>query len=147
MANNNNTKNPVRKYAEVRKYDKEKSKWIFGLLKLGEAFAVFLFTFGIYGLGCLANNLVGTIIGRFFGFIKTTTIIGIWAQGLGFLFFGLVSILIICAMGWFIYELIKAWAEMGEKQGYHDARNEATVHFCQNIVKLAEKDNVHFPFI
>ena len=46
-----------------------------------------------------------------------------------------------------LYELIKAWAEMGKKQGYYDARNEATVHFCQNIKALAEKDNVHFPFI
>jgi len=45
-----------------------------------------------------------------------------------------------------IYELIKAWAEMQEK-GYYDARNEATVNFCANIKTLAEKDNVHFPFI
>jgi len=45
-----------------------------------------------------------------------------------------------------IYQLILAWAESGEK-GWYDGRNEATVHFCQNIKALAEKDNVHFPFI
>ena len=45
-----------------------------------------------------------------------------------------------------IYQLILAWADMGEK-GWYDGRNEATVHFCQNIKALAEKDNVHFPFI
>ena len=45
-----------------------------------------------------------------------------------------------------VYQLILAWAELGEK-GWYDARNEATVHFCQNIKALAEKDNVHFPFI
>jgi len=45
-----------------------------------------------------------------------------------------------------IYQLILAWAELGEK-GWFDGRNEATVHFCQNIKALAEKDNVHFPFI
>ena len=45
-----------------------------------------------------------------------------------------------------IYKLIEGWAKAGELKHY-DARNEATVHFCQNIKTLAEKDNVHFPFI
>ena len=45
-----------------------------------------------------------------------------------------------------IYKLIEGWAKAGELKHY-DARNEATVHFCQSIKTLAEKDNVAFPFI
>ena len=45
-----------------------------------------------------------------------------------------------------IYRLILAWADMGEKNWY-DLRNEATIQFCQKIKALAEKENIHFPFI
>ncbi len=41
--------------------------------------------------------------------------------------------------------LIMEWAAMGEK-GHHDARNEATVKFCQKIKTLATEENAYFPF-
>ena len=45
-----------------------------------------------------------------------------------------------------IFSLLMRWAE-DEEVGKFDARNEATVKFCSKIKKLAEGENVHFPFI
>jgi len=102
--------NPIRKYAEVKKYNKDKSKWIFAGLKLAEFFAAFLFTFGIYGLGIFANTLIGTKLGIFYGITYLREgIIDIWSLGLGFLFMSIISIIIICIVIWIIYETIKAF--------------------------------------
>jgi len=101
--------NPIRKYAEVRKYNKDKSKWIFAGLKLAEFFSAFLFTFGLYGLGCLANSLVGTPIGKFMGITTQAGIISIWSLGLGFLVMSMLcigGIILICVL---IYQIIQAF--------------------------------------
>lgn len=45
-----------------------------------------------------------------------------------------------------VFALIMHWAEAGE-DGQFDARNEATVKFCQEIKKLALEQNACFPLI
>lgn len=45
-----------------------------------------------------------------------------------------------------VFALIIQWAKAGE-DGQFDARNEATVKFCQEIKSIALEQNAYFPFV
>lgn len=94
--------------AKVKKYNKERCKFVFGLLKLGELFAAFLLTFGIYGLGIFANSLVGTWLGNWMGFFEANVgIINIWSRGLLVLLISIIFIVISIGIIFLIYQIIK----------------------------------------
>ena len=101
--------------AKIKDYNECKAKKWFVLLKTLELFIVFLFTFGVYGLGLVATNSLSNCWEKWFWTMKSTTIMGIWFNGLGIIFVSLVYLICVAAILALIYYLIKGFITINWK--------------------------------
>ena len=94
----------------ITKYDPTRVKWYFALFKFLELFGVFLLTFGFYGLGCLVYKYFpGFYNVALMEYSSCTGYFCTWWVG----FFAFLDIalrlILVCAVGYLIYLIIKAW--------------------------------------
>ena len=122
--------------AEIKDYNKDKAKSWFVLLKALEVFVLFLFTFGVYGVGILGKSFNG-IWKDFFWKVQSTTILGIWFSGLGIIITSLIYLIFVALILTLIYWALKGfilinwkWAKLiaetpeGKKKRLEEIRKE-----------------------
>jgi len=99
---------------KVLKYNKEKARWLFSLLKFSELFAVFLFIFGFHGFGYLIYNNFP----KFYLWFIPSGVVNfyyLWVCGITTIIFGIFALLITFSISWLIYLIIKSWVKANWK--------------------------------
>lgn len=122
--------------AEIKDYNKEKARTWFVLLKIIELFSAFLFTIGIYGLGCLGKTF-NSFFEAIFWEVNTNTIFGLWLTGLGIIVTTICYLALLFMAGFIIYKGIEGfiwvnwkWARLiaetpqGKKKRLEEKRKE-----------------------
>jgi len=122
--------------AEIKDYNKDKAKSWFVLLKILEVFTIFLFTFGVYGVGVLGKSFNDFWKGIFFD-IPTTSILGIWFGGFLIIITSLMYLVFVALIFTIIYIILKGfftinwkWAKLiaetseGKKKRLEEIRKE-----------------------
>ena len=93
---------------QITKYDKPRAKWYFALFKFLELFAIFLFTFGFYGLGSLVYKHFPTIY-SFFTMYGGSNYFLMWFVGFLIFLTAVLALLVTAGILCLVYSIIKAW--------------------------------------
>jgi len=95
---------------KVLKYNKEKAKWLFSLLKFSELFVVFLFIIGFHGFGSLIYNNFPKF---YLWFIPSgvANFYNLWLCGFCTFILVILALLIAYLIVLIIYLIIKSWVK------------------------------------
>jgi len=93
---------------KVLKYNRNKARRLFPLLKFLELFAVFLFVVGFHGLGSLIYNHFPKFYAELFG-LAPVNCFTLWAVGLCIFVMGIVVLAMVVGTIWVAYLIFQAW--------------------------------------